>query len=222
MTFPFPIVAPINRFPRIVAMAENTAVTAVATRTVSFGTTLTAGQIALVMFSAYRDIGISITTPGGWTDAASATTARLAHKCFYLVASGGETSVSVTVSSSANFCSWEVYIIEGGQSVSGTQTTATGAGTAPNGPSHSPSWGSAANLWVTTMCSYGTETANSAPSGYGDFDQINVSTGGFDAPRTACAARSLLAATEDPPAFGVAVTGANNQWIATTLAVRPL
>jgi hypothetical protein len=96
----------------------------------------------------------------------------------------------------------------------------TASSTAPNSGSLTPSWGSAATLWITTF-----GIADPAlkfpvtgwPTNYTD-NNLSNGTGDNSTAGIALATRNIAAATEDPGAF---TTTAADWWAASTIAVRP-
>ena len=85
-------------------------------------------------------------------------------------------------------------------------------------PSLSPSWGSADTVWIT-LCARdgGSSTVTAYPTNYTGNNSTRAAGGGSGA-SYGIATRNNATATEDPPSFTVAASGA---WCANTIAIRP-
>lgn len=191
-----------------------------ATPTFSFGFTASAGD--LIVFAVAQDGAGTVTWPGSWVELLDqAGTGFTAHVA-YLIASGGETSVSPTSTVSER---WEgvFWLIPAGEWHGTTApeigTAATGSSTTPDPPSISPSWGSETNNIFIALAFRDDSAANTItayPTNYGtaQADKNDVTS----AANTGGAVRLNTTATEDPGTFTIS---ASETWLAETVAVRP-
>lgn len=187
----------------------------VASQTVSLPSTAVAGEIILLTVGGHGGAPAFL-TPSGYTQIVGQMSSQICLHNFWKVASGGETSATVTyAASAAGPVTLAAHIITGASSCEAAQTYG-GAGY-PDSPSLSPSWGADNTLFFATVSQRGSSYGQSAPSGYGSFDQI-VFPFGQDLPRMSWASRQSASVPEDPPAWGGIC---DNYWAAATIAVRP-
>ena len=140
----------------------------------------------------------------------------------YLIASGGETAVTVSKSITERFTAIAIRISTAswhGTTPPEVSTGATGDDTTPDPDSVTSSWGSADNLFIAAMLfddSAGGGTVSAYPTNYSSNNVISpdVSSAG----RGAIASRELAAASDDPGTFTISPT---DQWWAGTVVVRP-
>lgn len=116
----------------------------------------------------------------------------------------------------------QIYQITGwhGSAAPEDGTAATGTSATPDPPSLTPSWGSAATLWLTGfgVDNGGAATfASSAPTDYGNakLKHSAIAAGGV---AVNTARRELTGTVSDPGTFA---PGVNEEWTAQTVAVRP-
>lgn len=180
--------------------------------TTSHVVTLPAGIVAGDVVAVFISLGILTTStwPGSWverfddqdTDALSVTIGTL-------VASGGETSVTVESVEEIE-AAHVAYRISGASGNAEASAKVTGSSVSPDPPSLSPSWGSKKTLWLPVAAS-----AYNAITG-GPADYTNFKSSGVE-PFIGTAERLLEAASEDPGVF----TMSAEAWLAATLAVEP-
>jgi hypothetical protein len=170
-----------------------------------------AGELLLVAI-AMENNGAGPSTPAGWTARISpVTVGTLIFALYERVATGGETSV--TISHGNNETVWMAWRI-GANSGSSSAGSASGTDTAPNPPSLAP--GSAKQYtWIAMEAHRGNGATSAYPTGYDQGQQTVASTGG-NFSRLSSAERFLTAASDDPAAFTIA-SSAN--WVAATVAV---
>lgn len=184
--------------------------------------TVNAGDRLLVQF--VNDGDATVTTPGGgatWQlidSTASGTQAR--SSWYYIDAAGTEGGTTVNfITSAAENAIAHVVRLQAGTFDAATPpeiARATGTSASPTPPSLEPSWGYARNLWIA---SYGADDDDAA-STYG-LPAGNTYTPSAATTTSCSGALSYLQfpiAVLKPGAFIIA---ASEEWIASTLAVRP-
>lgn len=180
-----------------------------------------ANDLLIIFLALCGGSGGATSTPSGWTNLFRKVLTSPADElsCYYKVASGSEGStVSVSASASENWAA-NAYRITGYQGTPEAGTATSGNSTAPNPPSLSPSWGSAATLWLAVEGDRDTNnTAATLPTNYtnGLFALVNDS--GTIRARCTSGRRFLTASSEDPGTFTLP---GGNQWGANTVAIRP-
>ncbi len=190
---------------------------------VSMPATVNAGDLLIVLFT--NDGGDTVTTPTGWTDLASDTRGTAVRlSVYYKIAAGteGGTTVNFATSGSEQAAA-QVYRITNwhGTTPPEISTAATGTDTAPDPASLNPAgWDVADTLWLAVAGqNRGDQSGTTAyPASYTD-GISTLSSDGNKSCRTHSARRVLAAASEDPGAFTIPVS---EQWIAFTIAVRPV
>ncbi len=151
----------------------------------------------------------TITWPTGWTSLfATSQAANNTLAAAYKVATGGETSISVTTST-AQTSSYQVLKIAGYTGVPIVGTAATGAGAAnPDPPSLTTGFGAVNTLWLGVATDSVNVTVPSANYG------LNAIVG--TTPYLVVEHRRAAAATENP---GVMTAAAGN-WVAQTVGIQ--
>jgi len=137
----------------------------------------------------------------------------------YLIASGGETSVTVTTTHSERFAALACRIAAAAWHGTTPPEISTGASNTSSNPdpdSVTASWGSDDNLFIAVEASDQNSVVSTYPSTYPDNQTASDPT--FSSGRGAIATRELAASSDDPGTFGLS---ANDQWWAGTIVVRP-
>lgn len=133
----------------------------------------------------------------------------------YLIASGGETTISITHAN--EITAWHSFRItnwHGSTAVAGAGTN--GNSTNPDPPSLDPAdWGSEYTLWLAVAGNDGTAAITDPPTNMSTF--LNTLDGAAGGCGIATARSTSTATSLDPGVF----TMATEQWGAATLAVRP-
>lgn len=183
------------------------------------------GDLILIFFAGYSTAGSSVTLPAGYTRLYTTpiVSSLRFFEAFYKFADGTEGGSTITASTSSNtFTCYSVMRISGASDISASVSSNAGA-TAPNPPSHSPTWGSSSNLWVAGMAHSSYELSQTPPSEYSsNSGQSSLTTGGVDYVRLAWGTRNLIASNDDPSSFSGTPSGAIAAWIATTISIKPI
>lgn len=215
-------------FPTVSFRTNSTNVTGTTSHTVSFGTSLTSGQLAVAMF-VFKGNGSNggcgptgppcFTWPTGWTSISSNNqNANVRLEIRYKVSDGTEgSSMSITSTVSGSSVA-RVWVIASG-SYNGNPVAGTAAGgtsSSPDPPSLSPSWGSDDNLWIVVN---GVSTARSTSAFDANLTQTGTQTIGNTTSGSGegYGERQFTSATYDPTAFTIS---ASTDWLAQTVAVR--
>jgi uncharacterized repeat protein (TIGR01451 family) len=177
----------------------------------------------LIIAFAAKDKNNTATWPAPWVEIVDASNStEVSLFVAYLIASGGETSVTVTTASEPDR-SHHIAIRIPAASWHGTTppeaaAAITGNSNAPNSGSLTPSWGAADTLWISTfgLVDLDTDSVTSYPTNYTDNNLSYGPTG--SSAGIAIASRELNAATDDPGQFTLS---GGNFWVAATVAVRP-
>lgn len=202
--------------------ASNSGTTGTLSPTLGLGFTASAGDLLVAFVGS--DAAITGHTYGGsWVELDEQTYSGGRGSVGYLIASGGETAISVTGSGTAD--RWEAVIIRipagewHGTTAPEIATSTTGTSTAPDSGSLSPSWGSETdNIWISG-CVRDDSTANTVsayPTNYGTAQTDSAAT--TSSANVGAAVRLNTTATEDPGAFTIS---ASEAWRAWTVGVRP-
>lgn len=206
-------------FPVISSVTNSNQGTNNATRTVTFATASTGDLIIGVIFG---DGTGTYTWPGGgatWQEIKDAAIGSVAGiSVAYLIAAGGESSVAVTCSASERSTHFGIRILAAnwhGSTPPEISAGATGASTAPDPDTLTPSWGAADTLWIAL---YGVDSGNvtAYPTNYNDNQTASDTTA--SAAYGAMASRGANTASENPGAFTNSVS---DDWAAYTIGVRP-
>jgi len=140
----------------------------------------------------------------------------------YLIASGGETSVTVTKSASQRFSALAIRITAASwHGTTPPEITAgvTGQNANPDPDAITASWGSANNLFIAVNSienDGGGQSTTAYPTNYVSNQLQSPDAGG---PRGAIATRELAASNDNPGTFTVSV--GDERWWAGTIVVRP-
>jgi len=129
---------------------------------------------------------------------------------WWKVTTGAESNpISITVSENAYYCYQAFYFAPGTYSGNpAISARGSGTGSNPNPPNLSSGFGTVSTRWLALEM--GTETAGTAPSGYGGLKE----TAGV--PYMATAWKYSTASSEDPGTYGASVTG----WQSYTIGLR--
>ncbi|MEX0752820.1 MAG: hypothetical protein WD073_07840 [Xanthobacteraceae bacterium] len=178
-----------------------------------------ATQHILIVFFAYAASSTTVTWPTGWTQLFSPTfNTNVGLEARYRVTDGTEgASIELTTSGSVK-SAHQCYRIGAGLSAEGAVVNGGSGSNNPDPPNLAPSWGSAANLWLSA-CSYtqdGGVAVTAYPSSYTDGRDDKTSTGNGCGLGTA--RRALTAASENPGTFTI---GSSKRWVGATVAVQP-
>lgn len=199
----FPQVVTTNTFSHADARSTSSAV--------SLPGSLVSGNLIVILLVVEN--GVSVTTPGGWSNLTPYTAGDPDLHVLYKTSNGSEgASVSVTHDNSGSAAvSLQVSRFQGAPELGGG---ANGTSTAPNPGSLSPSWGSARTLWIPV---YGTlDSENVAPTGYPYAgNNLNANTNGNC--QIAACTTEVHAASLDSGTFTIS----SMAWVAATVAVRP-
>jgi hypothetical protein len=196
---------------------------------------IAAGELILVFINA-DTLATSVSFPGAWVELFDTDFTSGAFAGAYLIAAGGETSVTVTqTGGTADDAVCLAYRITGwhGTTPPEDETPANQATpTHPDPPLLTPSWGAEDTLWIVVGASGNCENATdiaqflAAPTSYGDLIQQNGDSDGSPVecssatqPSIGAATRNLNATSTNPGAFTINDTGASNS--ANTIAIRP-
>jgi hypothetical protein len=210
--------------PAVASVTETAFDTATTDHYVDMPATVNAGDLLIVLFT--NDRNASVTTPGGWSllasDANGANHVRLS--AYYKIAGGIEGGTTVNfVTSASEEAAAQVYRITDwhGTTPPEISTAATGTSTRPDPASLDPAgWDVSDTLWIAVAGQdRGDQSGPTAyPASYTD-GTSTLSSDGTGSCRTHSARRVLAAASEDPGAFTIPVS---EQWVAFTIAVRPV
>lgn len=178
---------------------------------------IASGNLLLVFFAS--DGNPTITFPSGWIQLfQTASETAVKFGAWYRIADGTEgATIDYVTTSVAEMTAYTSYRITGYYGIPEVASILTGTSNDPNPPSLTPSWGAANTLWFALLgYDNGTVTVSSYPANYTNEqnERANNTAGcGIGAAR-----RNLNAATEDPGSF---VLSASEEWVITTLAIRP-
>jgi len=223
LSFTLVTTVPAMSAPVVAPVTETAFGTDTTSHYVNMPSTVNAGDLLIVLFS--NDRNGSVTTPGGWTELASDTSGpHIRVSVYYRIAAGNEGGTTVNfITSAAEEAAAQVYKITNwhGTTPPEISTAATGTDAAPDPTSLNPAgWDVADSLWIAVAGQdRGDQTGTTAyPAGYTD-GTSTLSSGGTGSCRTLSARRVLATASENPGAFTIPVS---EQWVAFTIAVRPV
>lgn len=175
------------------------------------------GDVLIVQF-VFRAVNGGVSFPAGWTIFRNVQEHTLdIFALAWRLATGGETSVTVTTTDSAN-SAHIAYRISGAENPS-TQPpeasgSATGSGISPNPPNLTPTGGAKDYLWLAPVSRATTGTITTLPTGFSV--GLAASTSG----NTAFSSRRALNATSlNPGAY--TLSAPSDDWIAVTVAIHP-
>jgi len=223
LSFSLVMTVPAMSAPVVASVTETAFGTDTFDHYVNMPLTIDAGDLLIVLFA--NDRSRLVTTPGGWIELASDTNGQhISLSVYYRIAAGIEGGTTVNfITSAEEEAAAQVYRITNwhGTTPPEISTAATGSDAAPDPASLNPAgWDVADTLWIAVAGQdRGDQTGTTAyPAGYTDGTSILSSTGTGSC-RTLSACRVLATASEDPGAFTIT---ASEQWVAFTIAVRPI
>jgi len=178
-----------------------------------------AGELLVIVFSS--DGAATLTTPSGGWAALYSTSGGVRGGAFALVAGGTEGGTTVDVVTSASEAgSATVYRVANWGGLI-TDIEATGAGrapsTTPDAPSETPSWGSAANLYITTLHLSTTGYPTAIPSGFSNFVSADAGSGTAGGQTYSCRLTDV-SSSQDP---GTWTLSTSVSCVVATIAIRP-
>lgn len=213
-------------FPSVAASAVSNRDTAANPVIVDLPAGISAGDLLLVRLRS--PTAGSWTVPSGWTElfANQIHGSASGDRDFfaYRIANGSEGStLSVTNANSVKAAAIALRITGWhGTTPPEISTAATGASTAPDPASLTPSWGAADTLWLWVGGWEGRQTSPPAgnPTNYSGVLGADTGTATNNASncRVAIATRQLNATSEDPPSWTISIS---EDWVAHTVAIRP-
>lgn len=205
-------------YPQVVGSQLSSRASGAVDDTVLLPASIASGDLIIVFH--YSDGTSTRTWAGSWIEIQDYTYSTGSVGIAYLIASGSETSVTVTKDISERFTAIAIRI----SAASWHGTTApeigsgnTGSSTTPNCGSLTPSWGAADTLWIAAMgwdASLGTETVDAYPLA----DNNIVSDAVSSASRGAICTDEINTSSESPGTYTINQT---DEWAAWTLGVRP-
>ena len=139
---------------------------------------------------------------------------------FYRVADGGEgSSLTVSLGASESLAVVVLRISSASGSIEDSVSNTSSTNTSPDASSLTPSWGSAANLWLVSYnVGSGTARLTAAPGNYAITAATENPNTGIAYTETAVVFRQLVAATEDPP---VGTLDTSRRCSMITVAIEP-
>lgn len=181
---------------------------------------IAAGDLIILIHA--KDLDGTRTFPGSWVEIKDVTiVATASFGAAYLIAAGGETTVTVTTTASDRMVCIAFRIAAAnwhGTTPPEISTGTTGTSAAPDPDAVTASWGSADNLFVAISArdESALQTTSAYPTNYGanNTEVVNVSSGACISIGT----RELAAASDDPGAFTIT---ASEQWDSFTLVIKP-
>jgi len=210
-------------FPVVVASAVSSRATSVVDDDVTLPAGVAVGDLLLVFH--HSDGALTRTFPGSWVEIKDASSSGDASTIgvAYLIAAGGETTVTVTKSIAERFSAIAIRILASswhGTSAPEISSGATGSTANPDPDAVTASWGAENNLFIAAHNhnnAAGGISTTAYPTNYADnqIESPDVASAG----RGAIASRELAASNDDPGTFTLSVSDA---WWAGTIAVRPI
>jgi len=207
-------------FPTVAGTQTSSRASGAADDSVTLPASVASGDLVIAFH--YSDGALTRTFPSPWVEIKDAlcNSSVCNVGVGYLIASGGETSVTVTKSAAERFTAIS-YRITGWHGTTPPEISAgaNGSSTTPNPDSVTASWGSDDNLFIAVMAideSAGGGSVSTWPASYtgSQVTSPNVSSAG----RGAVATRDLAASNDDPGTF---TWSGSDQWWAGTVVVRP-
>ena len=202
------------------AVSSNAANTA--TSTVTLPSSVAAGDLIVAIIGG--DSGAAaFTWPSPWVEIKDLAGVGFVFGAAYLIASGGETSVSVThTSERTNQIAFRFPAAEWhGTTPPEINTTPTsGTNNQPNPPAFGPSWGAEATHWIAVAVADDSAPPGpitAYPASYTS-NNVTANTATSAAFLAAAIRESFVSASENPGVF--TMTGSED-WDAYTIAVRP-
>ena len=198
--------------------------THVSTSSTSHSVTLPSGIVSgdfLLAFYSADGLGV-ISEPSGWTlDFKGKNNGQSAgFGYFYRVADGGEgSSVTVSMGVSESLSVVVLRISGASGSIDDSVANISSQNTSPDASSLTPSWGSAANLWLVSYhVANGNARLSTAPVNYAITAATENGNIGMSNTETAVVFRERAAATEDP---ATATLDDSYQCSMITVAIEP-
>ena len=222
LSFSLVTTVPALAAPLVAAVTETAFGTDTTDHNVDMPATVDAGDLLIVLFT--NDENTTVNTPTGWSLMTSDTNGpHVRLSVYYSIAAGTEGGTTVNfVTTSAEEAAAQVYRIANwhGTTPPEISTAATGTNTTPDPSSLDPAgWDVADTLWIAVAGQdRGEQGTPTYPASYTD-GISTLSSSGNGRCQIHSARRVLAAALEDPGAFTVPVS---EQWIAFTIAVRPV
>lgn len=207
-------------FPAIASTQTSSRASSNLTDPVTLPASIAAGDLIIIIH--FTDsAGASATVPSPWQELKDAATAGTGSRILiaYLIASGGETSVTVTKAVTERFAAIAIRVAAAdwhGTTPPEVSTGATGTSANPDPDSLTASWGAEDNLWLAIMAmddSLGTNTISAYPYASNNVAAPAVSSAGGGA---ICSTTSAVA-TLNPGTFTIT----SDEWWAGTMAIRP-
>lgn len=205
-------------FPQVAAVNGGKDSEDVTEHTVNLPGGIQAEDLLLVFFA--TDGAPTITFPNGWVrriSHSSGTSVRLAAA--YKIADGTEGATITVTTSSAQMAAHISYRITGYTGTPSFLSESSGGGESvnPDPPSLSPPWEASDTLWFAACAWDGAHYVSDYPTNYtnGYFEWIS----GPGACGVGACRRELNAESEDPGTFTISN---DDQWVACTIAIRPL
>jgi hypothetical protein len=223
LSFILMTMVPVQAAPIVNSVTETAFGTTTTDHNVNMPTTVNAGDLLIVLFT--NDRNATVTIPAGWTELASDTSGpHVRLSVYYRIAAGTEGGTTVNfITSATEEAAAQVYRITNwhGTTPPEISTVVTGTDASPDPASLDPAgWDIADTLWIAVAGQdQGNEPGTPAyPSSY-TYGTSTLSSGGNGCCQTHSARSILAAASEDPGAF---IIPASEQWVAFTIAVRPI
>src|SRR3972149_524792 len=187
---------------------------------VTLPASVSAGDLCLAFH--VSDSTLTRTFPSPWVEILDQATSNHNIGIAYLIASGGETAVSVTKSGTERFSAIAMRITAAtwhGTTAPEVAAFATGTSNVPNPSAVNASWGSEANLFIAVGVwdsSDGAVTVSAYPTNYSSNNTASpvISSSGLCALGTF----ETTAASDDPGTFTIS---ASDEWMGGTVVVRP-
>ena len=223
LSFSMMITVPTVAVPVVTSVTQTAFGTDTIDHYVNMPATVDAGDLLIVIFANDRDA--TVTIPTGWTELASDTSGpHIRLSVYYKIAAGTEGGTTVnSITSAVEEAAAQVYRITNwhGTTPPEISTPETGTDMTPDPTPLDPAgWDIADTLWIAVAGQdRGNQSGTTAyPSSYTD-GVSTLSSGGNGCCQTHSAYRMLATASEDPGAFTIP---ASEQWIALTIAIRPV
>jgi hypothetical protein len=166
----------------------------------------------------------TVTNPSGWTERFTTSDATVRGGLYLKTAVGNEDGTTVDfVTSAVEQATAIVYRFRQGTwthavaDIEAANATSGGVGsTTPDPPNLTPSWGSAANVWIAAHVHDVDRPLTVYPTDYWNHFVIAKNTGA--AASQVSGMFRTTAASQDPATFTI---GTAEEWVATTVAIRP-
>ena len=189
------------------------------TPSITLPASVAAGDLLIALISS--DGSRTATWPGSWVAIKDEAGTGFSFAAAYLIAAGGETSVSPTMSVTerSNHIAIRIPAAEWhGTTPPEISANASGSDANPDPPALDPSWATALTRWFAIYAAdqqATPQTTSAYPTNY--TDNQTDSTTATSAGNVACASREANVASENPGTFTMTVA---ETWNAYTLAIR--